>query len=111
VFVTDRGPIYGRQAIEKWYADVFKGWHSQKHVGQKDPNSVRFIGTTNNLASNGEWSETGQGQTGEPIQIEGFWSAIDVREGDAWKILTMAFNVTPAPAATAKTTDLNASID
>jgi Domain of unknown function (DUF4440) len=30
VFVTDRGPIYGRQAIEKWYADVFKAWHPKK---------------------------------------------------------------------------------
>jgi ketosteroid isomerase-like protein len=27
IFVTDRGSIYGREAIEKWYADVFKGWH------------------------------------------------------------------------------------
>jgi uncharacterized protein (TIGR02246 family) len=26
VFVTDSGPIYGRQAIEKWYADVFQTW-------------------------------------------------------------------------------------
>jgi uncharacterized protein (TIGR02246 family) len=24
VLVTNTGPVYGRQAIEKWYADVFK---------------------------------------------------------------------------------------
>ena len=24
VFVTDTGPIYGRKAIEKWYADAFQ---------------------------------------------------------------------------------------
>jgi ketosteroid isomerase-like protein len=27
VFVTDRGPVNGRQAIEKWYTDLYKGWH------------------------------------------------------------------------------------
>jgi hypothetical protein len=26
-FVTDRGPVNGRQAIEKWYTDLYKGWH------------------------------------------------------------------------------------
>ena len=24
IFVTDRGPVYGRKAIEKWYEDGFK---------------------------------------------------------------------------------------
>jgi ketosteroid isomerase-like protein len=27
VFLTDRGPVCGPQAVEKWYADVFKAWH------------------------------------------------------------------------------------
>jgi len=75
VFVADTRPIYGRQAIEKFYADVFKTWHPKNHIGKKDPNSPRFIGTTDNVASNGEWSETGQGETGEPIQIKGYWSS------------------------------------
>ncbi len=105
VFVTDRGPIYGRQAIEKWYSDVFKTWHPKNHIGKKDPNSPRIVGTSDNIASNGEWSETGQGQTGEPIQIKGYWSAIDTREGDGWKIRMLAYNLTPAPAATTKTAD------
>ena len=26
LFITDRGPVYGRQAIEKWYADAFRQW-------------------------------------------------------------------------------------
>ena len=99
VFVTDTGPLYGRNAIEKWYADVFKAWQPKNHIGKTDPNSPRFIGTTDNVASNGEWSETGQGETGDPIHIKGYWSAIDTREGNDWKILMLTGNTTPAPSA------------
>jgi uncharacterized protein (TIGR02246 family) len=35
VFVSDRGPIYGRQAIEKWYADAFQGWHPKTILPRK----------------------------------------------------------------------------
>jgi uncharacterized protein (TIGR02246 family) len=101
VFVTDRGPVYGRKAIEKWYADLFPEWHPKNHIGKTDQYSAHAIGTAGNeIWSNGEWSETGQGKTGEAIPIKGYWSAIDIREGDAWKIRLMTFNVTPAPAAT-----------
>lgn len=104
VFVTDRGPVYGRKAIEKWYADVFQGWHPKNHIGKKDPDSVRYIGTPGNeIWSNGEWSESGQGKNGEAIPIKGYWSAVDIREGDAWKIRMMTFNLTPAPPAAAET--------
>jgi uncharacterized protein (TIGR02246 family) len=104
VFVSDRGPVYGRKAIEKWYADVFQGWHPKDHIGKADQYSAHTIGTAGNeIWSNGEWSETGQGGTGETIQIKGYWSAIDIREGDALKIRMMTYNLTPAPAAPAQT--------
>jgi ketosteroid isomerase-like protein len=32
VFVADTGPIYGREAIEKWYTDVFKSWHPKYNI-------------------------------------------------------------------------------
>lgn len=101
VFVTDGGPVYGRQAIEKWYADMFPGWHPKNHIGKTDQYSAHAIGTAGNaIWSNGEWSETGKGKTGEDIPIKGYWSAIDIREGDAWKIRMMTFNLAKAPAAT-----------
>jgi uncharacterized protein (TIGR02246 family) len=84
VIVSDSGPSYGRQVIEKWYADTFQGWRP-KNMGKIDLNSPRFIGAADNVAKNGEWSETVQGPTGEPIQIKGYWSAIDTREGDGWR--------------------------
>jgi uncharacterized protein (TIGR02246 family) len=30
VFVADTGPLYGRQAIEKFYADVYEQWHFKR---------------------------------------------------------------------------------
>jgi uncharacterized protein (TIGR02246 family) len=103
VFVADTGPIYGREAIEKWYADVFKSWHPKNHTAKRDQDSVHSLGTAGNEAwDHGEWSETGQGKNGEPIQVKGYWSAIDTREGDTWKIRMLTFNVTPPPTAETK---------
>jgi uncharacterized protein (TIGR02246 family) len=96
VFVTDTGPLYGRKAIEKHYAGVFKAWHPKNHTSKKDPTSPRIVGTADNIASNGEWSETGQVETGDPIHIKGYWSAIDTLEGDDWKIRMLTYNITPA---------------
>jgi hypothetical protein len=38
-------------------------------------------------------------ETGEPIQIKGYWSAIDTREGNDWKIRMLTWNITPGPPA------------
>jgi uncharacterized protein (TIGR02246 family) len=98
VFVTNTGPLYGRQAIEKFYADDFKAWHHKKYNSTIDPNSYRIIGTADNVASNGGWSYTAQADAGEPFLIKGRWSAIDTRDGDGWKISMLTWNITPAPA-------------
>ena len=64
LFVADTGPLYGRQAIDNFYADAFKVLHPKNYISKEDPNSARFVGTPDNVASNGEWSFTGQGETG-----------------------------------------------
>jgi ketosteroid isomerase-like protein len=81
VVVTDTGPIYGREAIEIMYADEFHKWHPINHIGQAD--QLNAIG--NVPWSVGEWWNTLQSQTG-PVFVRGYWSAIYIREGDAWKI-------------------------
>jgi ketosteroid isomerase-like protein len=81
VVVTDTGPIYGREAIEKMYADEFQKWHPINYIGQAD--QLNAIG--NEPWSVGEWWNTLQSQTG-PVFVRGYWSAIYIREGDAWKI-------------------------
>jgi uncharacterized protein (TIGR02246 family) len=95
IFVTDTvGPIYGRKAIEKFYADDFKGWQPKNHTSTTDPHSARMLGP-DNLTRAGAWSETGKGKNGEDVPIKGYWSEIDTREGDAWKICQLTGNLTP----------------
>jgi uncharacterized protein (TIGR02246 family) len=101
VRVNNTGPIYGREAIEKWYADLFQKLHFSNHIGKRDQYSPHIIGTAGNeVWSNGEWSTTVQAQNGKPFQLKGYWSVILVREADAWKFRMEIANITPAPAAT-----------
>jgi hypothetical protein len=59
VFVTPQGPIYGREAIEKYYADGFKRIHYSNFINKNDQNSPHVIGTAGNeVWSNGEWGAT-----------------------------------------------------
>ena len=113
VFVTLEGPIIGRQAIQKWLTDLYQWWHAKNSIHKVEGNVVHSIGTAGNeLWATGEWSETGQGKTGEPIPIKGHWFFIFVREADDWKVRVTGGNVTldsvtlinksfaPQPAAT-----------
>src|SRR5215831_2709062 len=45
VFVTTEGPITGRQAIQKYYTDLFQWWHPKHHIDKLDGNVVHLIGT------------------------------------------------------------------
>ena len=113
VFVTLEGPIIGRQAIQKWFTDLYQWWRPRNSIHKVDGNVVHSIGTAGNeLWATGEWSETGQGQTGEPIPIKGYWFFILFVEADDWKVRVTGGNVTldsvilikksfaPQPAAT-----------
>jgi ketosteroid isomerase-like protein len=97
VLVTDTGPIYGRVAIEKHYADLFQKLHFSNNISKADQNSPHSIGTTGNGTwETGEWSVTLQGQNGPPIQLKGYYSSIDTREGDTWMIRMVTVNTTPS---------------
>jgi uncharacterized protein (TIGR02246 family) len=63
ILVTDSGPIYGREAIEKYHTDLFQKVHFSNHLGKADPNSIRALDTAGNeVWTNGEWSNTIQGK-------------------------------------------------
>jgi ketosteroid isomerase-like protein len=83
VFVTEGGPFCGRKAIERFFVDLFKEWRLSNHLAKTAPNFHRTIGTAENIAFNGEWSQTLQGQGGQ--------------RGNGWKILMLTANVTSAP--------------
>jgi len=105
VFVTPGGMMYGREAIEKYWVETFQQGHFSNHLNKADQYSPHLIGTTGNeVWRTGEWSFTVQGKSGDPIKLKGYWSAINVREGDTWKIQMLTFNVSPPPAATPSAT-------
>jgi ketosteroid isomerase-like protein len=99
VEVTNQGPIYGREAIEKHYAALFQNVHFSNHVSKADQYSPYIIGTAGNEAwSNGEWSTTFQVKGGDPAESKGYLVTIFAREGDAWKKRLLIWNLTPPPA-------------
>ena len=98
VLVAPDGIFYGRQAIEKRYADVFQKWHNINRFGQAD--QLNAIG--HEPWSVGEWWNILQSQTG-PRFVRGYWSAIYVREGDNWKMRLLTVSEHPQPARLAET--------
>jgi uncharacterized protein (TIGR02246 family) len=105
VYVTPQGPIYGREAIEKYYEDRLQKLHFSNHIVKFDPDSPHVIGTAGNeMWATGEWSVTIQGQNGPAIQLQGYWGATKAREGDTWKTRMDVYNITPRPAATGTAT-------
>jgi len=104
VLVINTGPIYGREAIEKFYADLFQKWRVSNLISHWDQYCPHFIGTAGDqLWSNGEAYLTFQGQSGEPVRLKNYWSSITVREGDVWKDRMLTTFLSPPPAAPAET--------
>jgi len=101
IFVTDTGPVKGRQAIEKYWLDQFNQFHHGNEIVTVDADSPHIIGTAGNkMWATGGWSMTIQGKDWGPKDIKGYWSVI--REGEDWKIRMLTSNVTPAPPAETK---------
>jgi uncharacterized protein (TIGR02246 family) len=104
VVVTPDGWFSGREAIEKWYEYTFQRWHPSNSVRQND----QVTGVGDQAWAVGRWWSTLRSQNG-PVLARGYWSAIYVREGDAWKIRMANYNasgdisITPAANSTADT--------
>jgi uncharacterized protein (TIGR02246 family) len=75
VYVTDRGPVNGREAIEQWYADLFKKVQFTYYVITIDQDSPH-VTVGNEIWAAGGWSSTIKGENFGPRQITGYWSAI-----------------------------------
>jgi ketosteroid isomerase-like protein len=96
VLVNEAGPIYGRDAIEKYYARLFQHVHFANHASEPDQYSPHVIGRVGNeVWSNGKWNATLQRHGLGTVKQEGYWSEIYVRECDAWKVRTQIWNITP----------------
>jgi uncharacterized protein (TIGR02246 family) len=92
VQVTPEGMIYGRQAIEKKYANDFQQWNPTNYVVKV--HQVNAIG--DDVWKIGEWSCTLQTPDG-PFPINGYFGSILVRVDDTWKERMTCYNMaTPA---------------
>ena len=109
VLIEESGPVYGREAIEKHYRDMFQNVHFSNNrtmYNDPNPNSPHSIGMDGNeMWENGEWSMTWQVKGGDPEQHKGYHASIAVREGGVWKKRLLITNITPAATATAKTAE------
>jgi uncharacterized protein (TIGR02246 family) len=93
VQVAPEGLFFGRQAIEKRFADLFQRQRLTNFFGARDQLSA--IGS--DLWAVGEWWSLLPTESG-PAQVGGYWSEIYVRDGEAWKIRLSMFNATPRKA-------------
>jgi ketosteroid isomerase-like protein len=99
VLVAPDGIFSGRQAIEKRYEGTFQQWPFTFFNDLRD----RHLKAIDNAVwSFGEWGGTLHGQTG-PAFVNGYFSAIYIREGDAWKIRMLTLTERPRLAASAET--------
>jgi uncharacterized protein (TIGR02246 family) len=99
VEVTNEGPIYGREAIEKHYADLFQKVHFSNHLLTLDQTSPHAICSDGNTVwENGEYSLTYQVKGSDPAQNKGYHSSIAVREDGVWKKRLITCNPSTAPA-------------
>ena len=95
VLVVPEGPQYGREAIAKFWADLFGKVRFSNHLGSLDQYSPHMIGTSGNeMWATGGWSQTVEGLN---LGMKGYWSGIVVREGDAWKFRLHAITPPPPP--------------
>ena len=98
VLVAPDGMFFGRQAIEKRYADLFQQSPITTYYGHRS----QLNAIDNAVWSVGEWSSTLQRHTG-PVFSHGYASAIYVREGDVWKIRMLTVSDHPRPGPVAET--------
>src|SRR5580704_3616604 len=96
VNVEQDGPTFGREAIEKLWADRFQKVQFSNNIVTLDEHSPHISADGKQMWATGAWSATMKGKDWGPKDIKGYWTVI--REGDDWKILNLTSNVTPEPA-------------
>ena len=94
VLVTNKGPLHGQEEIETYFGDLFKNVHVIEHWVQADPTTVLVL-APHKMWCNGNWCMTFELPNGTRMAEEGFWSAVEVKDGDTWKHQLLTFNVIP----------------
>jgi ketosteroid isomerase-like protein len=67
VYVTDTGPVNGREAIKKWYTDLFQKVQFSDHIITIDQDSPHVMGTDGKqMWATGGWSTDIRGENFGP---------------------------------------------
>jgi uncharacterized protein (TIGR02246 family) len=90
VEVAPEGPVYGREALEKKYSDMFQKWHPTDHLNTIE--RVYMLGKDTCMII--KWSWGG---------LKGYVTTINVQEGDKWLFRIATVNLTPQPSPPAET--------
>src|ERR1700759_5682610 len=86
VLVEQSGPVYGRKAILKHYAEAFRNVHFSNHHITYGPESPHLLGTAGKeMWQNGAWSLTWRVKEGPPVNGQGYHSSIAVNDEGVWK--------------------------
>jgi uncharacterized protein (TIGR02246 family) len=97
IMVTPDGPLVGRAAIEKYYAESFK----VITLGSAKLDQVVMAGDAVRLRT-GTWAGVFQSPNG-PIPVKGYWTTTDVLDGNIWKIrMETGFPMTAPPSDSKK---------
>jgi hypothetical protein len=96
LFIAPEGMFSVRRDIEAKIAGTFQRSPITEFNCSRDRTHLNAI--DNAVWSAGQWFGTFQSQTG-PVFAWGYWSAIYVREGDAWKFRMFSLSEHPRPAA------------
>ncbi len=98
IFLSPDGPVYGRSAVEKMCAGIFKVLVTMEPAKL---DKAIMVGDALRVRT-GSYSAVIQSPSG-PMPVKGYWSTTDVRDGDSWKIRMETDNVTmPPPPAEPK---------
>jgi uncharacterized protein (TIGR02246 family) len=94
----------GPQAIEGSFNTQFKNGFTRIElmVGQVSPLGLDTAVTI------GKYHLTGQGRSG-PLEVDGHWSEVEVREGGVWKIRLLTFTPKTEPRALVSSIETNST--
>lgn len=93
VLVSPAGP---QKSVEQYYQNAFKTGFNHQDIALEDVSSLG----PDAAISMGEYHISGRSQNGSVLESNGRWTAVEVREGGAWKIrLLTAFPTGQAPTA------------
>jgi uncharacterized protein (TIGR02246 family) len=91
--LVNHGP---QKSVEQYYQNAFKTGFNHQDIALEDVSSLG----PDAAISMGEVHISGRSQNGSVLESNGRWTAVEVREGGAWKIrLLTAFPTGQAPTA------------